>query len=126
MSEFEYLELITLYGDSVASHAMNFIGVMFAYLIAAQYVGDKLSHFQFAGITALYALFGPFPGIYAYESIKVYVRLSVEYFERYRPEESVSVFLRHGPELMLVLLSGCWFASVIFMIQARISKHSRR
>ncbi len=53
MTEYEYLDLIVTSRDSVGYHAMNYIGVMFAYVVAAYLVGAKLSRFQAFAITIL-------------------------------------------------------------------------
>ncbi len=52
MTEYEYLDLIVTSRDSVGYHAMNYIGVMFAYVVAAYLVGvnfhgSKRSRSQF-------------------------------------------------------------------------------
>jgi hypothetical protein len=122
VSESEYLEIMIMAKDSMGFHAMNYIGVMFAYVVAAYLVGKKLSHFQFVALTFLYALFTPFPCFAAYESMTLYQEVSMEYYAKYRADEAVSVNLLNGGYALILLFAGTWLVSVAFMLQARRSK----
>ena len=57
MTEYEYLDLISTYRGENGFHVMNFVVVMFGYVAAAYFVGDKLTNFQVTAITILYTIF---------------------------------------------------------------------
>ena len=46
MSEYEIIDALISIRADVAQHSMNFITVLFAYIVAAYFVGSKLSRFQ--------------------------------------------------------------------------------
>ena len=57
MSPAEYFELINMASGSAGIHGMNAMSILFAYVIAAYFVGAKLSRFQLVSINILYSVF---------------------------------------------------------------------
>jgi hypothetical protein len=117
VTEYEYLQLAFDYGESVASSALNFATVVFAYVIAAHLAGNKLSKGFAFFITLSYSLFllGPAFGIYA--RIDQMGRIAAQYRIAY-PD---GVFFRISvPRFLLLFLSFvpplvAWCGSIVYM-----------
>ena len=125
MSEYEYLDIITSMRDSVGFHAMNYIAILFAYLIASYFAGHMLSRFQAGAVTVFYLILCPLPGIAAWEALKEFSTLVLEYQTKFKSDEPVPLFVQYGPDLWIFAFVGTLSLSIIFMIQARASKNSR-
>ena len=98
MTEYEYIDAMVSLRDSVGFHAMNYVSILFAYLIAGYFAGHKLSRFQVLTVTAFYIIICPMPGIASYDAIKEYSRLALEYQSKFRPEEAIPYFAQFGAD----------------------------
>ena len=63
MSEYEYLDLISTYREETGFHAMNFIAILFAYLVAGYFAAHLLSGFQALSATVFYLILVPMPAL---------------------------------------------------------------
>jgi hypothetical protein len=61
MTSAEYLELLQMSNGVSASHAMNAVTVVFAYVIAVYFTAKLLTKFQIFSVTLLYSVFLIFP-----------------------------------------------------------------
>jgi hypothetical protein len=57
MAASEFIELIIQAQESAGSGAMNFVTVLFAYLVTTYFVASRLSRIQVWGITVIYTAF---------------------------------------------------------------------
>ena len=124
MSPAEYIGLIT--SIQVDRHVMNFVAVLFAYLVAAYFVGSKLSPFQVRAVTLLYTIFSIFPVLAVVVSMNQMGRLMEQFRLEYPslgriyyPQTSILDYWM--PTLVLILLLA-WALSVWFMVRVRRSK----
>ena len=46
MTEYEIVDAFSSIRNEVGNHVMNFVAVLFGYLVTANFVGSKLSRFQ--------------------------------------------------------------------------------
>jgi len=61
MTPAEYLELTGIASSNAGQHGSNVVATLFAYIIAAYFVGYKLSRFQVVSITILYTVYFTIP-----------------------------------------------------------------
>ncbi len=125
MTEYEIIDAFVSLRMEIAQHSMNFASVLFAYLIAAYFVGSKLTRFQVAVITVLYILWSPAPITAAYDA-------SIALRELYQQNQDVLsvemgrlLFLFDYPAVAIATAGLSWVMSIIFMAQVRASKSIR-
>lgn len=125
MTEYEIIDAFVSLRMEIAQHSMNFASVLFAYLIAAYFVGSKLTRFQVAVITVLYILWSPAPITAAYDA-------SIALRELYQQNQDVLsiemgrlLFLFDYPAVAIATAGLSWVMSIIFMAQVRASKSVR-
>ena len=126
MSEYQYLDVIVSMRDSIGFHAMNFIAILFAYLIAGYFAAHLLSRFQAIALTIFYLILAPMPGLAAQEAITDYVRVVSEYRAAFTPSEPVSLYIHYGPEAWGVGVIGSIVLSIVFMLQSRAAGEKTR
>lgn len=124
MTEYQVLELISLYRSEGAQHVMHFVSVLFAYVIAAYFTGSKLSRFQTTAITVLYALFSPGPIGGVYEASNGVRDLHTLYGAGIPVSTSSSGVIGFMPELAAATLIIGWIISLAFMYQIRRTQSS--
>jgi hypothetical protein len=124
MSPAEYIGLIT--SIQVDRHVMNFVAVLFAYLVTAYFVGSKLSPFQVRAVTLLYTIFSAFPVLAVVFSMNQMVRLMEQFRlehpslgSTYYPQTSI---LNYWTPILVLILTLAWALSVWFMVRVRRSK----
>ena len=125
MSEYEYLDVIATTREACGYHAMNYISLLFAYVLAGYFAGQTLSRFQVAAITTFYIALCPLPGFTSWETIKEYTALVKRYQLAFGSEEPLSFLVRFGPNLWLGVFAGTFILSILFMVQARKIKENR-
>ncbi|MCZ6894708.1 MAG: hypothetical protein O7H40_11770 [Gammaproteobacteria bacterium] len=66
LSDYELIEMLNAYLNASGDHFMNFISVLFAFLVVIYLVGDKLSKPMLGIIVGLYSIFSilPFGAVY--------------------------------------------------------------
>jgi len=124
MSPAEYVGLIN--SIQVDRHVMNFVAVLFAYLVTAYFVGSQLSTFQVRAVTLLYTIFSVFPVLTVVFSMNQMRRL-IEQFRlehpslgsTYYPQTSI---LDYWTPILVLILTLAWALSIWFMVRVRTSK----
>ena len=114
----EFIELIVLTRDAVGGHVSNFVTVLFAYLIMAYLVADKLSLSQLIGITILYSIYLVLPANATAQDIQMLGTLLQKFHETH-PEEAAQ-YLPFGntfPLPFILIAVGSWLLSVIYAMQ---------
>ena len=126
MSPAEYIGLIT--SIQVDRHVMNFVAVLFAYLVTAYFAGSRLSPFQVTAVTLLYTIFSIFPVLSVVFSMNQMGRL-IEQFRLeypslgsiYYPQTSI---LDYWMPILVLILMLAWALSIWFMVRVRRSKEA--
>jgi hypothetical protein len=124
MSPAEYIELLQNGGINVATHAMNFIALMFAYLITAYFVGTKLNRYQVWAVSILYSVFVVLPARAAVLGLEQILSLT-EMFYRDHPAVAEEFYGEVftvpvvDPRYLAVILLVAWAVSLGFMISER-------
>ena len=125
MTEYEIIDAFVSLRMEIAQHSMNFASVLFGYLIAAYFVGSKLTKFQVTVITVLYILWSPAPITAAYDA-------SIALRELYNQNQDVLsiemgrlLFMFDYPTAAIATAALSWLMSIIFMAQVRASKSAR-
>ena len=57
MTEYELVDSAISYQDLATTHFMNFVTILFAYLVCAYLVAEKLTRFQLIALNVLYSTF---------------------------------------------------------------------
>jgi hypothetical protein len=118
MSEYEYIDAMSTFRDSAGFHAMNYIAVLFAYLVAGFFAANILSRFQVIAATVLYLILCPAPGIATYEAAVEHSRLAAQYYAKYRPDEHIPLWDVYLADAWLFAFPATLLLSIIFMVQS--------
>ena len=121
MTEYELIDATNSFNAVGTTHFMDFVTVLFAYLLCAYLVGDKLTSVQLWLVNALYTAFSIAAGVFAYIGFNRYFLYTGLLEERF-PQEAV---LGAGvPSTSIALVVGVimffgYIAGVLFMIDKR-------
>ena len=121
MTEYEIIDTIISVRADIAQHSMNFVSVLFAYIIAAYLVGPKLSRFQVSMITILYVLWSPGPILAAYDGAVALQDLYVHHRAALSVEMGASPLMATAPLVVSTAMFMAWLISIMFMIQVRVT-----
>ena len=119
MSEYEIIDVISSLRLEGAEHVMNFVTVMFSYVVAAYVVGAKLSRFQALFVTALYSFFVPGPILAMYETMVTARDIHVLYGDAVPVNTSAIGWLTGIPIAVPLSLLLAWISSLLFMLHMR-------
>ena len=122
MTEYEIIDAIVSLRLEIAQHSMNFASVLFGYLIAAYFVGSKLTRFQVGVITVLYILWSPAPITAAYDASIALQELHQRHQDVLSIEMGSALFVFDYPKVAVATAFLSWVTSIIFMAQVRVSK----
>ena len=117
MTEFEYIQAVDLAYATIPGSAMNFITIVFAYIVASFFAGNKLPRIAAVSASIVYSvsLIGPVLAIVT--SGQQMVLLQTQYLEVF-PE---GIFVQKTLGTMSILLVAVtpllvgWLASLCFM-----------
>lgn len=121
MTEYEIIDAIVTLRSEVAQHSMNFVSVMFGYIIAAYFVGAKLSKFQVSVITVLYLLWSPGPMMAGYDAAITLRDIYVQNQDSIEIELGAFLSIIDYPAIAVVVAGFSWVMSIVFMFQVRAS-----
>ena len=125
MTEYEYIDAMATLRDSAGFHAMNYVAILFGYLVAGYFAGHVLSRFQAIAVTTLYIILCPMPGIAAYEATLEYAQLALEFQDKFRPDEQIHFWVQYFHAAWLVVFPATLILSIVFMIQSKLSGGKR-
>jgi len=129
MTVAEYAELFVMNQELVSMHAMNLSAMVFAYLVAAQFAGAKISKVQVYLLTLVYSAFlmGPFFQYLSAFNARYRIRIEIE---KLSPEIAGAVAPNAFPFSQdVAVIIACtifitgWAASIVYMFQIR-KKHA--
>ena len=123
ISPAEYLELISIASATAGQAALSATSVLFAYIAAAYFVGNKLSRFQVAAISILYSIYFTFPVLATLGEQRRIQNLTERFqeefpseFQHYYSEGSALEYLMYGG---LIISFLAWALSLYFMYDRR-------
>jgi hypothetical protein len=129
MTEAEYLELIQLTSDGTVGHVMNAISIIFAYLVAVFFAGNKLNRFQVISVTTIYsAFFFVFSLASVIGTMTRFVTLRNQFASEYTQIAEIygirnsDPVIEYGPVMMFSLMMLGWVLSILFMLNIRKTK----
>lgn len=134
MSPAEYLELISSVGTATATHVMNCVSLIFAYLAAAYLAGERISRFQVMAVSLVYSVFMIFPALSGLNAVRTTFAL-ISQFHVDHPDIATIYypdFDSNGPAgrtWMFVLgavIFLSWLLSLVFMARVRSKKSGWR
>ena len=125
MTEYEIIDAFVSLRLEIAQHSMNFASVLFGYLIAAYFVGSKLTRFQVTVITVLYILWSPGPITAAYDGAVALRELYIQHQDVLSIDMGSSLLMIDYPKVAVATAFLSWLMSIIFMAQVRASKAVR-
>lgn len=121
MTEYEIIDAIVSLRADIAGHSMNYVSVLFAYIVAAYLVGSKLSRFQVSMVTLLYVIWTPAPILAAYDGAVALQELYLSHQEILSIEMGASPLMNIVPTAVFAGMSLAWLVSIVFMFQVRIT-----
>jgi len=78
LSDYELIELFDIYLASAMDYFMNFVAVLFAFVVAAYFVGGRMSKPMLAVSIALYTIFSTAEFIAVYVSTLWWAEIAIE------------------------------------------------
>ena len=122
MDPAEFMELIIMSRDVAASHAMNFITLLFAYLTMVYFVGAKLKEFEVWLVTIIYSVFSAIPISGTITAANQLRRIILD-FRMHHPEKA-ELYLGEPIGIPLGLVVGTilgtgWVLSILFLVLTR-------
>jgi hypothetical protein len=118
MTEYELADLVNSLGAEAGRSTMDFVTVLFGYVVSAHFIGAGLSRAYAVALSAIYTCFAVFPiiGVSQAGSVMYAVVHS-------NPEMSESLgMFTSGPDVRfvpLVLLGSAWALSLAYMYRVR-------
>ncbi len=117
MTEFEFIQVGEIALNGFASSAMNIVTVIFAYVVAAHFVGKSLSRSAAISVSIVYSLWliVPFGGVYG--NLDLGAKNAIEFLRVYpdsyavNPLESSAIIFAFA---IIPLFLG-WIGSLIYM-----------
>ena len=119
MTEYEIIDAVSSLRSEGAQHVMNFVSVLFGFIIASYLVGARLSRFQVAVITILYVIWTPAPILAAYDASTAFQQLYFEHQEVLSIELGASPLMLQAPIVVLVGMTSSLVMSIGFLFQVR-------
>lgn len=117
MNKFELIEAWALATEGLGAAGMNIVTVVFAYVLAAHFVGRSLSRRVVVSVSIVYSLWliGPFVGFISY--LKLANAVSIDYSTMFPDGEAIpspqnlpiAIVLAAGPYIL------GWIGSLIYM-----------
>ena len=125
MSEAEFIELIEMGFNDAAFHAMNYVSILFAFLIMAYLVGRRLSKFQVWSVSILYSIFIILPAFGTIRTFALATKLIGSFHVEY-PEPASNYFPFYSVAdlftlLISIVLAAAWVLSIIFLLNSRFT-----
>ena len=120
MEPSDYIELIIMSGDSLGSHVMNYIYILFAYLVMTYFAGNRLTRLQVWIVSILYTAVLVLPANAAFQRLSTMNALTAEFLKDFPGQASVIV--NQTPTLPVVssiFLASSWIVSIVFMVSVR-------
>lgn len=121
MTEYELIDAMSSLRSEAGLHVMNFVYVMFGYIVAAYLVGAKLSRFQVSVVTIIYAIWAPGPIMAAVDSAVALQGLYTSHRDALSINMGASPLMSNVPIIVGVGSSFSWVMSIVFMYQVRAS-----
>ncbi len=120
MSPAEYIELILLAREAGTGSAMNFVTLVFAYLVMAYFVGASLSKLQIWLISIVYSFFVIFPLFGAAQDFMTINALAEDFYATHPIEASKFVVKIPSPwPLFVGVAMISWLLSIGFVVYMR-------
>lgn len=118
MTEFEYFEALNMVYTGVPTSAMNFVYLVFAYIVASYLAGKNLPRYIAVSGSIVYtlALIGPFVGVVG--GINQIFHIVSEYSLAYPNRNLVQINFQNSFWMYFITLAPLligWFASLLFL-----------
>ncbi len=117
MTEFEFIQVGEIALNGFASSAMNIVTVIFAYVVAAHFVGKSLSRSAAISISIVYSLWliVPFGGVYG--NLDLGAKNAIEFLSVFPDSYAVNPL---GPSAIIFAIAFIplflgWIGSLIYM-----------
>ena len=121
MNPSEYIELILLARESGSESAMNFVTLVFAYLVMVYFVGASLPKLQIWLVSLLYSFFVAFPVFGAVQDFRTLNALVSDFYARHPTEANKFVTTTLAPwQLFVGVAIVSWLLSIGFVVYMRI------
>jgi hypothetical protein len=125
MADYELLSLWNEWGIAGATHYMNFVTVLFAFLIVVYLVGDKIEAFYAWCLTFLFTCFSIMMGVSATNSFSRGMQMREVLQARMQGDPELTAIVGTGDGTPLLIVSaGVLFLSYVLAVGYLI--HKRR
>lgn len=117
MTEYELADLFTSLSAEAGRSTMDFVTVLFAYLVVAHFVGATLDRWYVAILTALYSIFAIWPILGTYQAGTMMYTITNAH-----PgiSKSIGVSVDFNPGWVpFVVLGSAWVLSLFYMYRVR-------
>ena len=116
LSTFELLEYLYMARDAAAVDLTSYMTGLFAFLVTAHFIGDKLSRFQIGAVLFIYSLYMMF----AFQSLYIQLENVMMVVKILRLDENVNAAPQ---EIFYGLLITAWVISIGFLVEIRMKSN---
>lgn len=119
MTEYELADLFTSLSAEAGRSTMDFVTVLFAYLVVAHFVGATLDRVYVAIVTMVYSMFAIWPILGTYQAGSMMYTITQAHPEL---SQSLSLSVDFNPGFVpFVVLGTAWVLSLAYMYRVRKS-----
>ena len=123
MTEYELIDTAGAFQNLATTHFMNFVTILFAYLVCAYLIGDRLSRLQLWVVNVLYTVFSFQTGLFSYVGWNRFFAFTARLVEQFpQPQVTPGVAVPSAEVaffLSIPLTLGAYFAGILFMMNKR-------
>ena len=123
MTEYELADLFTSLSAEAGRSTMDFVTVLFAYLVVAHFVGTTLDRWNIGILTGLYSIFAIWPILGTYQAGTMMYTVTNAHPE---VSQAIGVSVDFNPGIVpFVVLGAAWILSLAYMYRLRKSAVSK-
>ncbi len=117
MSEFELIEIAAVANEGVRGAGMNFVTIVFAYVVASHLAGSRLSRAATVSISIIYSLWLIGPIISLFGHLDLYYKTANEYLRLFPEGYAGSAPMAFEVILLFAIGPSAlgWIGSLIYM-----------
>ncbi len=117
MTEYELADLFTSLSAEAGRSTMDFVTVLFAYLVVAHFVGATLDRLYVVIVTVIYSMFAIWPILGTYQAGSMMYTVTHAHPEL---SQSLGLSVDFNPGLVpFVVLGSAWVLSLAYMYRVR-------
>ncbi len=122
MTEYELIDAAASFQNVATTHFMNFVTILFAYLICAYLVGDRLTRLQLWVVNVLYTVFTAQAGLFSYVGWNRFFVFTGRLVEQFPQPQMAGLGVPSADTALIAVVPltlFAYFAGILFMMNKR-------